>query len=118
MNTPPLTAYTVKVGVSSFLPLFLRYFHPTVHVKKRESCIVSKAITQTNGEVISLDTMDLVTYIRETEEKLEHIHRAIDELSLKHEMVESVTVLQVVAKEYKIRMEKAKDILSEFTIED
>ncbi|MGO0059873.1 hypothetical protein ACTID9_07655 [Brevibacillus fluminis] len=75
-------------------------------------------MTQTSGEVIYLDTLDVVAYIRETEEKLEHIHRAIDELSLKPDMVESVSALQVVAKEYKLRMEKAKDILSEHIIED
>jgi hypothetical protein len=75
-------------------------------------------MTQTNCEVITLDSLDVLHYIRKTEDKLAHLHKAIDELSLKPDLVESVTILQEVAREYKIRMENAKDILMDCTIED
>ena len=58
-----------------------------------------------------MDSLDVVHYIRRTENKLTHIHKTMDELSLKPECKEMVTTLQVVAAEYKQKMENAKELL-------
>ncbi len=60
-----------------------------------------------------MDAMDVVTYIRRNEDKLEHLHKAIDELSLNPEHVESVTVLQEIATEYKLKIDEARDRIEE-----
>ncbi|MGE5704195.1 MAG: hypothetical protein ACM32O_16850 [Clostridia bacterium] len=62
-----------------------------------------------------MDSLDVVEYIRLTEKKLDHIHKTMDELSLRPDCVEMVSALQDVAVDYKVKMEHAKELLREYS---
>ncbi|MFD2371512.1 hypothetical protein ACFSO0_16420 [Brevibacillus sp. GCM10020057] len=58
-----------------------------------------------------MNGMDWVDFIRKTEDKLYHLHRAIDGICNEAEYKESVAALTEVVKDYQVLVEKAKDEL-------
>ncbi|WP_232698310.1 hypothetical protein [Brevibacillus daliensis] len=59
-----------------------------------------------------LNGMELVDFLRETENKMIHIHRAIDHISNDSSLKESVTILTAVVKDYQAQIDKVKSTLS------
>jgi hypothetical protein len=55
--------------------------------------------------------MQLVDILRETENKLLHLHKAIDRVSNDPDFKESVSVLTEVIKDYQTQMDKVKSAL-------
>jgi hypothetical protein len=55
--------------------------------------------------------MQLVDILRETENKLTHLHKAIDRVSNDPDFKESVSVLTEVIKDYQVQIEKVKSAL-------
>ena len=64
-----------------------------------------------------MNGMEWMDFIRRTEDKMHHLHRAIDEICNKPEYQESVTALTEILKDYQTLMEKAKDELREVPME-
>lgn len=58
-----------------------------------------------------MNGMDWVEFIRRTEEKMFHLHRAIDGICNETEYKESVTALTEVLRDYQLLVEKAKEEL-------
>lgn len=58
-----------------------------------------------------MNGMDWVEFIRKTEDKMFHLHRAIDGICNESEYKESVTALTEVVRDYQVLVEKAKDEL-------
>lgn len=58
-----------------------------------------------------MNGMDWVEFIRRTEDKMFHIHRAIDGLCNELEYKESVSALTEVLRDYQLLIERAKDEL-------
>jgi hypothetical protein len=64
-----------------------------------------------------MNGMQLVEFLRTTEDKIMHIHRAIDHISSNDELKESVAVLTEVIKDYQIQTEKVKSKLQSIEID-
>jgi hypothetical protein len=58
-----------------------------------------------------MNGMDWVEFIRKTEDKMFHLHRAIDGICNEPEYKESVSALTEVVRDYQVLVEKAKDEL-------
>ncbi|WNC12246.1 hypothetical protein [Brevibacillus brevis] len=58
-----------------------------------------------------MNGMDWVEFIRKTENKMFHIHRAIDGICNEPEYKESVAALTEVVRDYQVLVEKAKNEL-------
>jgi len=58
-----------------------------------------------------MNGMDWVEFIRKTEDKMFHLHRAIDGICNESEYKESVAALTEVVRDYQVLVEKAKDEL-------
>lgn len=56
--------------------------------------------------------MQLVDFMRETENKMLHLHKAIDKVSTEPDFRESVSVLTEVIKDYQMQLEKVKTALN------
>lgn len=65
-----------------------------------------------------MNGMQLVEFLRTTEDKIMHIHRAIDHISSNDELKESVAVLTEVIKDYQIQTEKVKGKLQSIEVGD
>lgn len=65
-----------------------------------------------------MNGMQLVEFLRTTEDKIMHIHRAIDHISSNDELKESVAVLTEVIKDYQIQTEKVKGKLQSIEVND
>ena len=65
-----------------------------------------------------MNGLQLLDKIKETENKMLHLHKAIDKVSDEPDFKESVTVLNVVVKDYQQQLEKMKQMLqkTEFTL--
>ena len=60
--------------------------------------------------------MQLVDFLRETENKMLHLHKAIDRVSTEPDFKESVGVLSEVIKDYQQQIDKVKTTLSNMQI--
>jgi hypothetical protein len=60
-----------------------------------------------------VDGMNWVEFIRKTEDKMRHIHIAMDEICLNPELAESVAVLTEVLRDYQMLLNKAREKLHE-----
>ncbi|QRG65128.1 hypothetical protein [Brevibacillus choshinensis] len=58
-----------------------------------------------------MNGMDWVEFIRKTEDKMFHLHRAIDGIVNESEYKESVAALTEVVRDYQVLVDKAKDEL-------
>ncbi|MGZ0049538.1 hypothetical protein [Brevibacillus gelatini] len=58
-----------------------------------------------------MNGMDWVEFIRKTEDKMYHLHRAIDGICNEPDYKESVSALTEVVRDYKALVEKAKEEL-------
>ncbi|ATO48208.1 hypothetical protein P4V86_10245 [Brevibacillus laterosporus] len=58
-----------------------------------------------------MNGMELVEFLRETENKMMHIHRAIDHISNEPTLKESVAVLTEVITDYQSQTDKVKSTL-------
>lgn len=58
-----------------------------------------------------MNGMDWVEFIRKTEDKMFHLHRAIDGICNEPDYKESVSALTEVVRDYQVLVEKAKDEL-------
>ncbi|MGG1661139.1 hypothetical protein [Brevibacillus sp. NRS-1366] len=58
-----------------------------------------------------MNGMDWVEFIRKTEDKMYHLHRAIDGIINEPDYKESVSALTEVVRDYQVLVEKAKDEL-------
>jgi hypothetical protein len=60
--------------------------------------------------------MDWVEFLRQTEDKMAHLHKAMDEISLKPEYAETVSAMTEVLRDYQLLLEKARQELNESEI--
>jgi len=60
--------------------------------------------------------LQLVDLLRETENKMLHLHKAIDKVSTEPEFKESVSVLTEVVRDYQQQMDKVKSALSNIQV--
>lgn len=60
-----------------------------------------------------MDGMNWVQFMRVTENKMAHLHKAMDVISLRPDYVESVSALTAVLRDYQMLLEKAKFELHE-----
>lgn len=60
--------------------------------------------------------MQLVDFLRETENKMRHLHKTIDRVSTEPEFKESISVLSEVIKDYQQQMDKVKSTLSNLQV--
>lgn len=58
-----------------------------------------------------MNGLQLLDKIKETENKMLHLHKAIDKVSDEPDFTESVSVLNVVVKDYHQQLEKMKQAL-------
>lgn len=63
-----------------------------------------------------MNGLQLLDKIRETENKMMHLHKAIDKISDEPEFTESVSVLNVVVKDYQQQLEKMKHALERMDV--
>jgi len=65
-----------------------------------------------------MNGLQLLDKIKETENKMLHLHKAIDKISDEPDFKESVSVLNTVVKDYQQQLEKMKQMLqkTEFTL--
>lgn len=60
--------------------------------------------------------LQLLDLLRETENKMLHLHRAIDRVSSEPDFKESVSVLTVVVRDYQMQLDKMKQALGKIEI--
>ncbi|GED66792.1 hypothetical protein BRE01_04940 [Brevibacillus reuszeri] len=60
--------------------------------------------------------LQLLDLLRETENKMLHLHRAIDRVSSEPDFKESVSVLTVVVRDYQLQLDKMKQALGKIEI--
>ncbi|MFY0543777.1 hypothetical protein [Brevibacillus sp. H7] len=60
--------------------------------------------------------MDWVEFLRQTENKMAHLHKAMDEISLKPEYTETLSAMTEVLRDYQTLLEKAREELNESEI--
>jgi len=63
-----------------------------------------------------MNGMDWVEFLRQTEDKMAHLHKAMDEISLKPEYQETVSAMTEILRDYQLLLEKAKAELNESEI--
>jgi uncharacterized membrane protein YfbV (UPF0208 family) len=65
---------------------------------------------------VKVNGLQLVDFLRETENKMLHLHKAIDRVSNEPDFKESVSVLNEVIKDYQVQIDKVKQALGNVTI--
>lgn len=60
--------------------------------------------------------LQLLDLLRETENKMLHLHRAIDKVSSEPDFKETVSVLTVVVRDYQLQLDKMKQALGALEI--
>lgn len=60
--------------------------------------------------------LQLLDLLRETENKMLHLHRAIDKVSSEPDFKETVSVLTVVVRDYQLQLDKMKQALGNLEI--
>lgn len=60
--------------------------------------------------------LQLLDLLRETENKMLHLHRAIDRVSSEPDFKESVSVLTVIVRDYQLQLDKMKQALGKIEI--
>ncbi|MGZ0053309.1 hypothetical protein [Brevibacillus gelatini] len=60
--------------------------------------------------------LQLLDLLRETENKMLHLHRAIDRVSSEPDFKESVSVLTTVVRDYQLQLDKMKQALGKIEI--
>ncbi|MDF2681048.1 MAG: hypothetical protein K0R47_2238 [Brevibacillus sp.] len=60
--------------------------------------------------------LQLLDLLRETENKMLHLHRAIDKVSSEPDFKETVSVLTVVVRDYQLQLDKMKKALGNLEI--
>jgi hypothetical protein len=63
-----------------------------------------------------LNGLQLLDMLRETENKMLHLHRAIDRVSSEPDFKETVSVLTVVVRDYQMQLDKMKHALRNIEI--
>lgn len=63
-----------------------------------------------------MNGLQLLDRLRETENKMMHLHRAIDKVSNEPDFKESVSVLTVVVRDYQHQLDKMKEALGSMEI--
>lgn len=63
-----------------------------------------------------MNGLQLLDRLRETENKMMHLHRAIDKVSNEPDFKESVSVLTVVVRDYQQQLDKMKEALGSMEI--
>ncbi|WP_400163691.1 hypothetical protein ACAF76_011505 [Brevibacillus sp. TJ4] len=63
-----------------------------------------------------MNGLQLMDKIKETENKMMHLHKAIDKISNEPEFTESVSVLNLVVKDYQQQLEKMKEVLEKMNV--
>ncbi|MEJ8544757.1 hypothetical protein [Brevibacillus borstelensis] len=63
-----------------------------------------------------LNGLQLLDLLRETENKMLHLHRAIDRISSEPDFKETVSVLTVVVRDYQMQLDKMKHALRNIEI--
>ncbi|EST55951.1 hypothetical protein T458_01155 [Brevibacillus panacihumi W25] len=63
-----------------------------------------------------MNGLQLLDRLRETENKMMHLHRAIDKVSGEPDFKESVSVLTVVVRDYQQQLDKMKEALGNMEI--
>lgn|GEM_PF-569736 len=63
-----------------------------------------------------MNGLQLVEFLRETENKMTHLHKAIDRMSSEPDYEESISVLNEIIKDYQGQIDKAKEALSNVQI--
>lgn len=63
-----------------------------------------------------MNGLQLLDRIRETENKMMHLHRAIDKVGNEPDFKESVSVLTVVVRDYQQQLDKMKEALGSMEI--
>jgi hypothetical protein len=61
--------------------------------------------------VSALNGLQLLDRLKETENKMLHLHKAIDKVSTEPDFKESVSVLTVVVRDYQQQLDKLKEAL-------
>ncbi|WP_139489297.1 hypothetical protein [Brevibacillus dissolubilis] len=65
-----------------------------------------------------MNGMQLVDMLRITEDKMQHLHKAIDHISNDQNMHESVSALTEVVKDYQVQTEKLKQMLTQMELDN
>lgn len=60
--------------------------------------------------------LQLLDLLRETENKMLHLHRAIDKVSSEPDFTETVSVLTVVVRDYQLQLDKMKQALGHLEV--
>ncbi len=63
-----------------------------------------------------MNGLQLLDMLRETENKMLHLHRAIDRVSSEPDFKETVSVLTVVVRDYQMQLDKMKHALRNIEI--
>ncbi|MDR7313858.1 hypothetical protein J2X83_000092 [Brevibacillus nitrificans] len=63
-----------------------------------------------------MNGLQLLDLLRETENKMLHLHRAIDKVSSEPDFKETVSVLTVVVRDYQLQLDKMKQALGALEI--